>query len=209
MKIKAIRIKNNIGFSPEKDREIKGMIIAISLFASGMIIGAGILRSGAVDSISDFSYLFDSYTSARASQNILTTFFNSLIVNLLFVGTAFCSGVSCIGLPLSVSLPVIRGLGTGMLAGYLYKNYAMSGIGYYLLTIFPGAVISVSAMLVACNISSFMSVDILATVISKKQPNSKDFTDYMKKYLFILIVTVGASVADCVLTKAFSYLFLL
>ena len=209
MKIKAIRIKNNIGFPAEKDREVKGMIIALALFASGMIIGAGILRNGAVDSVSDFNYLFNSYTSSRASQNMLTTFFNSLIVNLMFVFFAFCSGVSCIGLPLSASLPFIRGLGTGMLAGYLYKNYAMSGIGYYLLTIFPGAVIAVSAMLVACNISSFMSADILATVISKKQSDPKELTDYMKKYLFIVLFTIGASAADCILTKAFSYLFLL
>ena len=207
MKIKTIRIKRSFDIPPERERDVKGMILTLALFAFGMIVGAGLLKSGSSDFIRDFTSVFDLYTEARNSQKIYTVFFHSIAVNTLFLVSAFGFGLSCIGLPVTVLLPVVKGLGMGIVSGYLFSHFAMSGIGYYLLTIFPGAVLTNSALLLACNASSLMSIDILATVMSRKPADTGLVKNYLKKYLILLIVTLTGSLIDAVLTRSFSYLF--
>lgn len=207
MKIKTIRIRRSFDIPPERERDVKGMILALALFAFGMIVGAGLLKSGSSDFIRDFTSVFDLYTEARNSQKIYTVFFHSIAVNTLFLVSAFGFGLSCIGLPVTVLLPVVKGLGMGIVSGYLFSHFAMSGIGYYLLTIFPGAVLTNSALLLACNASSLMSIDILATVTSRKPADTGLVKNYLKKYLILLIVTLTGSLIDAVLTRSFSYLF--
>ncbi|MCD7826917.1 MAG: stage II sporulation protein M [Clostridiales bacterium] len=208
MKIKTIRIKKQSEIPPEKIREVKGMIIALALFASAMIIGAGVLKSSLSEDISaSLSELFYAYFSAGVSKKMYRIFLNSLTVNMIFLIISFFAGLNCFGMPVSVSIVIIRGLGMGMFAGYLYSNYTMSGVGYYLLTVFPGAVLSVSAMLAACNISCFLSIDILSGILNKKQNEANILGNYLKKFLFLTAAVVGASMVDCLLTKAFSYLF--
>ena len=207
MKIKTIRIKRSFDIPPERERDVKGMILTLALFAFGMIVGAGLLKSGSSDFIRDFTSVFDLYTEARNSQKIYTVFFHSIAVNTLFLVSAFGFGLSCIGLPVTVLLPVVKGLGMGIVSGYLFSHFAMSGIGYYLLTIFPGAVLTNSALLLACNASSLMSIDILATVTSRKPADTGLVKNYLKKYLILLIVTLTGSLIDAVLTRSFSYLF--
>lgn len=207
MKIKTIRIKRSFDIPPERERDVKGMILTLALFAFGMIVGAGLLKSGSSDFIRDFTSVFDLYTEARNSQKIYTVFFHSIAVNTLFLVSAFGFGLSCIGLPVTVLLPVVKGLGMGIVSGYLFSHFAMSGIGYYLLTIFPGAVLTNSALLLACNASSLMSIDILATVTSRRPADTGLVKNYLKKYLILLIVTLIGSVIDAVLTRSFSYLF--
>lgn len=206
MTIKTIKFKKINSIKPEQEREVKGIIIALALFASGMIIGAGILKNTSSD-ISNFIQLFDEYIYMRTQQKIYQLLFNSILVNISCVIIANFAGMSCIGIPFAVLLVVTKGLGSGFLAGYLFSEFAMSGIGYYLLTILPGAIIANSALLIACNSACFMSADILATILSKKQADENLIKTYIKKNLIILIISFVASVFDCVLTKAFSYLF--
>lgn len=206
MTVKAIKLKKLGNLQPEKDREVKGGIIAVALFAAGMIIGSGMLRSE-TDSIISVVEIFDSFVAQRLENKVSEILVNSLCVNIVCIILAFVSGCSCIGLPLAVALPVVKGLGTGFLGGYLFSQFAMSGIGYYLLTILPGAVISNSLLIIMCNSACFMSVDILAVVLSKKQPEDCSIKLYIKKFLIILLIASVASLLDCLLAKAFSYLF--
>lgn len=56
-------------------------------------------------------------------------FINSLAVNAAFMLAVFVFGLCAVGLPLICVLPVIRGVGIGMLSGYLYSNFALRGLG--------------------------------------------------------------------------------
>lgn len=207
MKIKTIRIKHTYDVPAEIERDVKGMILILALFAFGIIVGAGLLKSNSSDFIRDFISVFDIYTAARGTQKIYTVFFHSVLVNLLFFLSAFGFGLSCIGLPVTALLPVVKGLGMGIVSGYLFSHFAMSGIGYYLLTIFPGAVLTNSALLLACNTGSLMSMDILASVTARKTPDGELMKNYLKKCFILLILTVAGSLVDAVLTRSFSYLF--
>lgn len=207
MKIKAIRLKNNTDIIGNKEREVKGMIIILALFAAGVIVGSGIFRNGNSELSNELAQVFDTFVTARENQKLYVTFFNSAIINTVFLIIPFIFGLSCVGLPVTAIVAVTKGLGLGIVAGYMFSNFAMSGIGYYLLTIFPGAIIANSILLLGCNCSLFMSTDILSVILSKKQPDANMLSTYLKKYLILLIGSFAASAIDGILTKAFSYLF--
>lgn len=207
MKIKAIRLKNNNDIINNKEREVKGMIIILALFAAGVIIGSGLFRNSNSELANELTQVFNTFVSARENQKLYVTFFNSVVVNTVFLIIPFIFGLSCVGLPATAIIAVTKGLGLGIVAGYMFSSFAMSGIGYYLLTILPGAIIANSVLLLGCNCSLFMSADILSIVLSKKQPDANLLSTYIKKYTILLIGTFAASGIDAILTKAFSYLF--
>ena len=206
MKIKTINFKKFHNLDYEKEREVKGLIIAAALFTSGMIIGAGLFRS-TPENISEFSEIFDNFILTRTDETVLQLFFNSLIINLTFILISFFAGMSCFGFPITVILPVIKGFGYGVIAGYLFSEYTMSGIGYYLLTILPGGIISNATLLYICNEACFLSADTLMIVLGKKQADKNKTILYVKKILLLIMITVFSSFLDSLLVKAFSYLF--
>ena len=208
MKIKAIRLTKHSVFSSEQEKEIKNMIIIIALFTAGMIIGSGIMRKGSSAALlSDFSSIFDVFASNRNELKAYKIFINSLLTNFLFVFSLFFAGFSCIGIPIVYIMPVIKGLGLGALSGYLLTMYSMNGMGYYLLTIIPSGIVSVSVVLLAGCTSAIMSKEPLGIVLEKRQPNSTTAIAYIKKYAIFLAGMVLASAVETVFVKAFSNLF--
>lgn len=208
MKIKTIRFKKKTDFSSEQEKEIKNMIIIIALFAAGMIIGSGITQKGSSSQfVTDFASIFDIFTANRNDLKAYQVFFNTLTVNFVFLIALFCSGFSCIGIPAILTIPVIKGIGLGVMTGYLFSFYSMNGIGYYLLTIFPSGVISVSMILLASCSSGIMSKELLAIALEKKQPNLSASISYIKRYAVYIVGMVIASAVETVFVKAFSYLF--
>ena len=207
MTIKTIKFKKIGNSDPGKDREVKGLIIAAALFASGMIIGAGLLRSTAFNN-ADFASLFENFVQIRAEQKIYQSFINTLSLNLIFVFIINFAATSCVGIPLSVVIPVIKGFGTGIIAGYLFSEFTINGIGYYLLTILPGNIFCNTALILACNDACFLSADILATVLSKKQPDINIIKNYLKRNLMLILIIISASLIESLSVKAFAYMFI-
>lgn len=209
MTIKAVRIKKNISLAPENEREVKIMIIILALFSAGMIIGAGIMKNytASEDLAVTFKNIFSVFTQNRAENSAVKIFFNSLSINIIFIAILFFSGLNLLGIPIVISIPIIRGFGYGMLSGYLINTYKMNGLGYYLLTIFPGNVVAVVALLLSCVTAIIMSSDILSVVFNKKQSDKTITVSYLKHYLFYFVSCIVASSIDTILVKIFSYLF--
>lgn len=207
MTIKAFNFKKINSIKNNYDREVKGMIITLALFAAAMIIGAGTLKYTS-DYIGDYTDIFDMYALMRSNEKMYTIFFNSISVNLFFILLINFAGLSCIGIPLTVFIIILKGLGLGYFSGFLFSEFSMSGIGYYLITVLPGAVISNTALLLACNNSAFLSADILAVILSKKQPDENIIKNYLKKSAVIIAICIIASIIDSVLVKAFDFMFI-
>ncbi len=208
MKIKTIRFRNKIELSGQAEREVKAAIITLALFFAGMIVGAGMMKNlNNTELLNNFSDIFNIYIQNRIELKAYKIFLNSLMFNVLFLIFTFFTGLNCLGIPIVLSIPIIKGIGYGMLSGYLLTFYKMSGIGYYLLTIYPGAMIIVVILVLACSSASNMSIDILSVTLAKRQAESKNMISYIKKFLVYLGITIAACATDAVLTKAFSYLF--
>lgn len=206
MKIKTIKFQKMNKIDIEKEREVKGMIIVLALFAASMIIGAGLFKNTSTDII-EITAIFNNFISMRSQQMAYQIFLNSFLINIVCIFAANFTGMSCIGFPFAVCIPVIKGVGNGFIAGYLFSKFAMSGIGYYLLTIIPGGILANVALLIACNDACFFSADILAVMLSKKQADDSLIKNYIKRNIIIVFISICASIIDCILVKAFAYLF--
>ncbi len=209
MKIKTIRFKKTVELSTEQEKEVKNMIIIIALFMAGMIVGSGIIRQGsASELISDFSSIFNLYIDDRNNQKAYEIFINVFGVNFLFFISTFCTGLSCIGTIMIPLIPVVKGIGYGMLSGYLFSTYSITGMGYYLLTIFPAGIFGATALLSECCTAWIMSKEILLIILSKKQPQGSVATAYLKRFAIYLCLNLAAAAIETILVKAFSYMFI-
>lgn len=203
MTIKAFNLNKIRSLKNESDREVKGLIITVSLFAAAMIIGAG-----AIEYTSEYTELFNDYLMMRSNEKFHTIFFNSFFVNLCILIIINFAGLSCAGIPVIVFIVITKGLGAGVFSGLLYSQFTLSGIGYYLITVLPVSVITNTALLLACNNSVFTSADILAVSFAKKQADINIIKNYLKKNLIIMLICIFASILDCVLTKSSALTFI-
>ena len=169
MKAYQIKISNGVkGFLKSAADNWKLLILA-SLFIAGMVFGAAAAKTSNGELIHKLTETFINYTQLRITQGIFANFCNSLISVFVYLIIVYVSGLCAVGIPFISAVPFFRGLGLGMICGYLYKTYELTGIGYCLLTIYPGAVLSVAALIYACNEGALMSVDTLSAIERKKE----------------------------------------
>ncbi len=194
---------------PEVLGKYNSMIILSALFIAGLIAGAMIIRQNDSYIMGKLDEIFISFHSTRAAQTMPETFANSILVNLSFLISAFFFGMSCIGLPFVCIIPILRGLAIGLSSGYLYMSFGLQGIGFFTLTILPGAVIAVTMLLISCNESLKTSVDLFRMLVNNGGGDSKLIKRYLSVYIIIISLTLLSGVIDMLAVKLFSALFAL
>ena len=201
MTLKTINFRSKINLDLQQEREVKIMIILLSVFFSSIIFGISLTTYSKETMINVFNSLFNE------ADSFLTAFFNSSIINLTFVVIIFVSGFSCIGIP-TVVLPVIlKGLGIGSYCTYMVSEFGMSGIGIYLLTSFVPNIIFVVAFLFASDIGILQSVDILSLIYDKNQ-NKVLIRKYVYKNLFLIISVIIGSISEAFFKTVFGNLII-
>ena len=177
------------------------------MFVIGICVGSAMLESS--DSVIEkISELFNTYSSVRSGQGILRNFLNSFAVNGIFMIINVFLGFSLIGYPFLTLLPLIKGLGLGAVCGYLYSAYKFTGLGYSLLMIIPGAIVSTFALLLACNNSCEYSKNACMKAIVGAGQFEKDETRlFLTRQLVFLIISAASSGIDAFLNIIFSSLF--
>lgn len=199
MTLKTINFRNKINLDLQQEREVKIMIILLSVFLSSIIFGISLTTHNKDMMIKIFNSLFND------SDSFLKAFFDSLIINLTLVVIIFISGFSCIGIP-TVALPVIlKGLGIGSYCAYMVSEFGLSGIGIYLLTSFTPNIIFVVVLLFASDIGILQSVDILSLIYEKNQ-NMVLIRKYVYKNLFLIILIIIGSISEAFFKTVFGNL---
>ncbi len=194
MKIKTVRYFNNKGSFSQTDS--KSIMILLFIFAASMIIGAG--TAGKADTFISAQlkeYVSDSFTFC-AESGFFKVFLCSFSVNAVMILFSYANGFNCVGLPLSVVLPAVKGIGLGLISGSLYTEHS-SGIVKYCITILPGGIFSVLALILACNESAYMSVDILSLILNRREVSDKiSLKKYSLKFVIILALILISSLID-------------
>lgn len=201
---------NGVITSLKKNRRILIMMLLFMmlLFAAGMIIGAVSLKRADSYLSGAFSDMFSVYIRSKGSQSLGMNFINSLALNAAFMLAAFVFGLCAVGLPLICILPIIRGVGIGMLSGYLYSNFALRGLGYCVLVIYPGLIPAIFALLLACSAGINSSYEMLLSLSSvKAQRGEGSIKIYCMRFLIICILIVLAAVTDAAASRLFCRLF--
>lgn len=202
MKIKAINFRNTY----LNDREVKGLIILLSLFAAGMILGAGMWRTDNQNA-TIMNNLFNELINYRNNLSFFDIFCNSFIFNFAVMFLVIFFGYSPIGSVFVSTIPLIRGMCYGILSGYLYSLHKLQGVGYYLLTVFPSALLINIFIIIASNNACFLSVDILSVIMKKMNSDKLQVNKNLKINIVCIVICVISAIFQSVTIKTFSYLF--
>ena len=204
MTVKTIRIKNKSSADPSNEREVRLIIILLSLFASAMIFGAGSinLTNPSSETINILEYCL----TTKNEISLFRIIFNSFCSNTIPLLLIFLSGFSYIGIPFTIALFAIKGLSLGYIAGYLFSVSA-KGIGYYLVTILPANTIYFTILIINVLHSYIMTRDIVLCISEKKTIQENALRNYIIRFLIILILSLTASLIEGAFTKLYFYLF--
>ncbi|MCL2509029.1 MAG: stage II sporulation protein M [Oscillospiraceae bacterium] len=183
------------------------VLLLTLIFAAGMLIGAGVVRSNADSLIVKLLTLFNNYREVKEAQSIIVNFCNSFINSFIYLLVVYCAGLCAVGTPLIYAVPMIRGLGLGIISGYLYNAYALKGVGYSALIIYPGVIFSVVALLTACNEGILMSKDVLTLLTNRGGETETGYKLYCVRFVIFSVVTAFGAVAETFFYMMFSRFF--
>jgi len=179
----------------------------LGLYAVGLFLGA---KTAGAASSGWQARLLELLRAQRLNRAGLSPFGSALGyfgTDFLFMLAAFLLGLCAAGLPFLLLLPVLRGMGTGVVSGWLYMTYGLPGVGYCVLVLCPAAVVSVLIMLAYCKESMLMSGDMALVLTGKQDKMESSLRLYVTRYLVLLLVTVLAAALDAMCFAAFSGIF--
>lgn len=179
------------------------------LLLSGLLIGVLVAKNGNESILAQVSRMFDSFYSVRENQSIGASVINSLKVSCAFWLMNVLFGLCIIGIPFVTVIPVIRGLGIGLVTGYIYSIYGIKGIGYCFLIIFPGALISFIALIYAVSDSFKMSLYTLSSCVNPGAPKggAEKIKIFAVRQIFYLILFAVSAFTDGIVNKLFAGVF--
>ena len=183
------------------------LLLLTLIFAAGMLIGAATVRANASALMLKLLTLFNNYREVKGAQSILENFCNSFVNSFIYLLAVYCAGLCAVGTPLIYVVPMIRGLGLGIISGYLYGTYALRGAGYSALIMYPGVVFSVIALLLACNEGILMSKDMLTLLTNRKGETDVSYRLYCIRFVVFCVVTAFGAVAETFFYMMFSRYF--
>ena len=181
--------------------------LLISMFIFGLVSGARVHNSES-EITNKIINLFDNYIFQKSGQGMLTDFCDSLSINALFFIMNLFFAFSLIGIPFIIVLPMLKGFGLGCFCGYLYLTYRLTGLGYSILTVYPGAIVSSLAFILACNDSCNYSRNAFQKSLKGKGEFEKDETRvYLTRQLVFLGICAVSSAIDAIADALFSGFF--
>jgi len=179
----------------------------VGLFALGLLLGAKTAAGASSGWQEQLCGLLRAQRLNRAGGNLVANAIGYFGGDLLFLAAMFLLGLCAGGLPLLLALPVLRGLGVGVVSGWLYMSYGAAGVGYSVLVLYPAAVVSVLVMLAGCKESMLMSGDMLLMLTGKLERPETGLRLYATRYMVLLLLCVLAAALDALCFAAFSGVF--
>ena len=177
----------------------------ISLF---FMLGIGILI-GSIASGSNFSNensilfkMHNSYIQSRSEQSFLELFWGVFLSEFLYLLICYILGLCAIGIPFLYAIPLIYGIGKGIILGFLYAEGGFSGILNSILFYSVQGVGLSSVLIIALKKSYKMSLQAFSSINSSSR-NAKNITlkKYNQFYIIILLIAVLFCAGDALMFK--------
>ena len=179
----------------------------LALYGLGLLLGSKTAAGASSGWQEQLLELLRAQRMNRAGQSVLANALGYFGTDILFMLAAFLLGLCAAGLPLLLLLPVLRGLGMGVLSGWLYMTQGFTGIGYSVLILYPSAIISTLIMLSYCKESMSMSGDMLMMIGGKLDQTENTLRQYISRYLGLLVVSIFAALVDAICYSMFAGVF--
>ncbi len=175
----------------------------------GMVVGALLAQNPDHVTKNGVSSIIMGYSAERSNQPFLQTVFSSIQSVLPFYLVIFFSGVFALGALLVPLTLLFRGLGLGLITGYLYSSYGFQGFFYSLLLVLPFAFLSAFFLIVLARDSIRLSVRLAGALApsGKGEALWPGFRIYCMRAGALFLMLCAASLLDSLFTVIFSGLF--
>lgn len=206
-------IKSKYNYKVYNGKALKNIVensrifVLAFLFVSGVIIGA-VSGNSETEISNKTADIINSFIVSKNQNEFVDIIINSFSSNGILMLTNVFLAFSLIGYPFLVWLPCIKGIGLGAFAGYLYSAYKITGLGYCIMTVFPGAIVSTVALIIACNDSCDYSKNAFMKSLRGRGQFEKDETKiYLIRQSILIGVCIISSIIDSVFNLVFSGFF--
>ena len=205
-----IKITGHIKSFKEAFLENKFFFLCLTLLVAGMLLGAL-----AVNFLNDDYFLFIkdwflSFFKFRSAASFTKVFFNIFLSSTVYFVVVLLSSLGLTGI---ITLPIvvfIRGFSYCLLAGFLYKEYSLTGIAFADLILLPGVVSTSFLLIYICSEAisvSFSFLDILKDVSSRGIMVRPLMLKFLRKFLIIMLIFALLSTVEAIFSVSFTHYF--
>lgn len=185
------------------------LYLLLAFFICGVLIGSIAIKNTDSIIINEIRSIVDSYKALRMQEGLTNSFLFSLTINLVFVILSVFLGFSLIGYPLIMWIPFARGLGIGVVCGYLYSEFKFAGLGYAVLTLYPAAVIAITSIVISCNDSCEYSKNAYRkAILGRGQFERGETKIFLTRQAVFCGICALSSLIDALCSSVFSRLFI-
>ena len=105
-------------------------------------------------------------------------------------------GFSLIGCPLLLLVPFFQGAGLGLVSGYFYSVYHLTGVGYCLAVLYPAALVAGAALLFSCRDSWYYSANAYEKAIRGRGEVAQNETRLflVRQTVYLLLCALSAAI---------------
>lgn len=181
----------------------------ILFFIFGIIYGSISFKNISLEFLEKLDLLFLTNLKNRLELSAFEVFSSSFASGFLFVFTAFLLSFTAWGIVCLPFLCAFKGYGVGLLCAFLFSEYSVSGLGFFILVILPGTVLFLFAFLLALKESLSHSLIVLKMYF----PTFADalllrhLKPFFMRYFIVIIFVMLSSVFDMILWVLFANLF--
>lgn len=173
----------------------------------GVISGVICAGNGSGSLIERLDALFLTDFENKRSEGAFAVFSVSFSSSFLLLLADFLLGISPWGFFVLPAIPLVKGLGFGASAGYMYAAYKAAGIFYNILVVLPGAFISALALAAISKESFRFSWELMCSLRAYRANISESFRLYIIKVFRSLTILAAGAFADMIFSLVFSGLF--
>lgn len=116
-------------------------------FLIGLIVGAATGRGFRQEIFEKLDLLFVTNIDARMEMNVFDIFISCFVSYFLFIFCVFLAGLSVWGFSAVPLLSALKGFTVGLSSAFIFSQYQLSGIGFYILVVLPGTVLFLFALI--------------------------------------------------------------
>lgn len=182
------------------------IIITIAISIIGLVAGT-FFAKGEGELPRKFSQtIFENLLNAEASEVYVAFITNLLIPTVFFIIIFFC-GLSAYGGLISNFVPFGYSMIVSILTYYLYSEYKLKGLAFFVILILPYAALSLLGILLMTVESINMSQTVLSTLSNKNKRYTYNFTFYYKNALKSYVPIILSAIIKTVLDRLFIGIF--
>ncbi|MBQ3331122.1 MAG: stage II sporulation protein M [Ruminococcus sp.] len=180
------------------------------MFLLGLVIGAVSGRGFSNNTFEKLDLLFVTNIDARMEMNIFNIFISCFVSYFLFIFCIFLSGFSVWGFLTIPILSALKGFTVGLSSAFVFSQYRLSGIGFYILVVLPGAVLFLFALIRYATYGFRMSFRFLKLSMFgfEHEPELRmHIKTFVKKTIFALLSVCACAAVDMLLWVLFANRF--